>query len=224
MNLTVGPLPPAVYWRRRVIVAGALLLLIILIVYSCGGSGKPAATGQGATANGSNRPSPTPSVAHLPPVIGSSPGAVSSGSGSSAGSISAPPSTPASDVCSDTEIQLTTGFQPITGGNAPYQLILKIKNISGRTCKRDVGADPQELHIVQNGQTMWSSDYCQTEHGKPDVRTFGPSIEASFTIGWDGSIGPKCTNQTFASGSLQVVGKLDTKVSPAVNFTINGNK
>ena len=38
MNLTVGPLPPAVYWRRRALVAGVLVLLILVVAYSCGGS------------------------------------------------------------------------------------------------------------------------------------------------------------------------------------------
>jgi hypothetical protein len=220
MNLTVGPLPPAVYWRRRAIVAGALLLLIVLIAYSCGGSG-PARTGQHSTAGNSTSPSPTPSGPHVPPMIGGSPG---SGSPTSA-STNAPTSAAAgSETCTDAEIQVTVAFQPITGGTVPYQLILKVKNTSSRTCKRDVGADPQELHIVQNGQTQWSSDTCQTVHGQPDVRTFGAGIEASFTIGWDGSIGPKCTNGTIASGSMQVVGKLDTKVSPPAGFTINGGK
>jgi len=37
MNLTVGPLAPAVYWRRRAFVAGALLVVVLLLVYSCGG-------------------------------------------------------------------------------------------------------------------------------------------------------------------------------------------
>ena len=37
MRLTVGPLPPAVYWRRRAVVLGALLLVVIVLFVSCCG-------------------------------------------------------------------------------------------------------------------------------------------------------------------------------------------
>ena len=38
MRLTVGPLPPAVYWRRRAVVLGAGLLFLIVLLYSCTGT------------------------------------------------------------------------------------------------------------------------------------------------------------------------------------------
>ena len=50
MNLTVGPHPPAVYWRRRALVAGGLLLLILLVVWSCGGSSGSLVVGAGLDA------------------------------------------------------------------------------------------------------------------------------------------------------------------------------
>jgi hypothetical protein len=37
MRSTVGPLPPAVYWRRRALVLGVLLLIVIALFVSCGG-------------------------------------------------------------------------------------------------------------------------------------------------------------------------------------------
>jgi hypothetical protein len=120
-------------------------------------------------------------------------------------------------------MQLTPNGQKIVGGSFPYQFTLRIKNISDRTCKRDVGADPQELHIMQNGQALWSSDSCQTAHGQPDVRTFQPGIEAMFTIGWDGTVGTACNNnkQKAGPGTYQVVAKLDTKLSAPTNFTVS---
>ena len=39
MRLTVGPLPPAVYWRRRAVVLGAGLLFLIVLLYSCDAAG-----------------------------------------------------------------------------------------------------------------------------------------------------------------------------------------
>jgi hypothetical protein len=226
MNLTVGPLPPAVYWRRRAVVAGVLLVLVLLLTYACGGSSGSGAPGQPRANPGAQdstgtelRPrtgSPpdtdptTPSVAPAPAFSGAS---------GPSGSAVAPAAQ--SDVCADSEIQLTPSAKKIVGGTYPYQLTLRIKNISGRTCKRDVGADPQELHIIANGQPIWSSDTCQAVHGQPDVRSFQPGIEDAFVIGWDGTIGTACNNKTAATpGTYQIVGKLDTKLSDPVTFTV----
>jgi hypothetical protein len=224
MNLTVGPLPPAVYWRRRALVAGALLVLVLLVSYACGGSDGSNAAGQQPTGlSTTSAPDPSPSV--LSPIIGAGPG-----SGSPSGTASAPAGggpaggAPAAvDLCTDDDMQLTPVIRKITGGTYQYEITLTIKNISNRSCKRDVGADPQELHIVLNGQTIWSSDNCQDAHGQPDVRTFGPGIESRFTRGWDGSVGQACTNPTAAAaGTYQLVAKLDTEVSAPVTFTIPG--
>jgi hypothetical protein len=225
MNLTVGPLPPAVYWRRRALVAGALLVLVVLVSYACGGSDGSNAAGQQPTGASTNSPSPDPSPSGLSPIIGAGPASGSPSSTSSAPSGGAPDGgAPAAvDFCTDDDMQLTPAIRKITGGTYLYEMTLTIKNISTRSCKRDVGTDPQELHVVQNGQTVWSSDYCQYAHGQRDVRTFGPGIESQFTRGWDGTVGQGCTNTTAApAGTYQLVAKLDAKVSAPVTFTIPG--
>jgi len=222
MNLTVGPLPPAVYWRRRVLVLGAVLALVLLLVAMCGGSGhsNPAAVNPAATTT-STRPSPTPTTSVQPPIVGEPGGASSSASPPAAAPSSA---TARSDICSDAEIQLTPSIQKITGGTYPYQLQLDIKNISNRTCKRDDGANPQEMHIVNAaGQTVWSSDYCQSNPGS-NMASFDPNIVASFKLPWDGyAYGPNCAKGAkLGDGAYQLVAKLDTKVSAPVAFTIGG--
>jgi len=229
MNLTVGPHPPAVYWRRRALVAGGLLLLILLVVYSCGGS-----SGSGATnrASGATSPSPTPTTtpSELHPVIGASPTAADPGDDPSASASPAAqaPAGPAvadtaGEPCTDAEIQLTPSVQRITGGTYAYELNLKIRNASSRSCKRDVGSNPQELHVMQNGQTLWSSDSCQSGAGQNNLVTFGPGIEDSFKIGWDGSAGQSCSGgRPLPPGTYQIVAKLDSKVSSPVTFTIAG--
>jgi hypothetical protein len=124
-------------------------------------------------------------------------------------------------MCTDDEIQLTAKVTPVVGGAFPYQLGLVVKNISSRTCLRDLGPDPQEMHIVQNGQTLWSSDSCQRVHGQPDVRTIPPGAEDHFTMGWNGTIGLQCNNQQPAPpGTYQAIAKLDTKISTPVTFSI----
>jgi len=222
MNLTVGPLPPAVYWRRRVLVLGAVLALVLLLVAMCGGSGhsNPAAVNPAATTT-STRPSPTPTTSVQPPIVGE-PGGASPPAAAPSSATASP--TARSDICSDAEIQLTPSIQKITGGTYPYQLQLDIKNISNRTCKRDDGANPQEMHIVNAaGQTVWSSDYCQSNPGS-NMASFDPNIVASFKLPWDGyAYGPNCAKGAkLGDGAYQLVAKLDTKVSAPVAFTIGG--
>ncbi|PWU56344.1 hypothetical protein DLE60_26410, partial [Micromonospora globispora] len=87
MRLTVGPLPPAVYWRRRAVVLGAGLLFLIVLLYSCsdpgrntGGTAKP---GSSPTASASAL-KPVPSGSALTPQTGapsSTPGDTGGGQG-----------------------------------------------------------------------------------------------------------------------------------------------
>jgi hypothetical protein len=220
MNLTVGPLPPAVYWRRRALVLGAVLALVILLVSMCGGAnGAQTPNHPTAATSTSKSPSAAPTPSVQAPIVGA-PGAASGTPSTTPPSATAPASA-ASDICSDAEIQLTPSVQKINGGSYPYQLNLRIKNISARTCKRDVGSGPQEMHIVNaSGQTVWSSDNCQSATGS-DVRTFSPNIESAFQLGWDGNANaPGCRPTGALNGTYQLVAKLDTKVSAPVAFTI----
>ncbi|MBY8873171.1 hypothetical protein K7640_15150 [Micromonospora sp. PLK6-60] len=88
MRMTVGPLPPAVYWRRRAVVLGAGLLFLIVLLYSCQGS-DPGGTPEGRGtptpgATGTAAPDPTGSV--LTPQSGGPGGSGNSGdSGSNGG-------------------------------------------------------------------------------------------------------------------------------------------
>ena len=226
MNLTVGPLPPAVYWRRRAVVAGVLLVLVLLVTYACGGSSDSGTAGQQRSNNTPATGTPDPTISELRPQLGASRGTDPTGAPPTAAPPAGAPVSaagPQVDFCADTEIQLAPSVQRITGGSFAYQLTLKIKNASVRTCKRDVGADAQELHVVQNGQTVWSSDSCQKVHGQPDVRTFGPGIEDTFTIGWDGTVGSSCTGGSpLAAGTYQLAAKLDSKLSDLVPLTVGG--
>lgn len=246
MRLTVGPLPPAVYWRRRAVVLGAGLLFLIVLLYSCTGSSRnankngDAQPSAGATSSGAS-PEPTGSV--LTPQTGApargAPGGPDAGepSGGSAGdppggsgTTDTPPVAPVvpavdEGTCTDAEITVTPVAQPASVvRGAVVDLQLKIKNRSERTCSRDVGASVQELFIKSGAEKIWSSDTCGTAQGA-DVQSFTPGFERSYQVGWNGRDTTKCANGVAAgphppAGTYQVFARVGTKLSEPVKLTV----
>ncbi|MEU6078026.1 hypothetical protein [Micromonospora sp. NPDC047074] len=246
MRLTVGPLPPAVYWRRRAVVLGAGLLFLIVLLYSCtgsdrtGGRGGSAQPTPGATSSDAT-PEPTGSVL-TPGTGGPSPGAaggpgVTDPSGgattdpSGGATTDAPPApvVPAGDdgTCADAEITVTPVAQPASVvRGAVVDLHLKIKNRSERTCSRDVGADEQELYIKSGAEKVWSSDTCGTGKGS-DPQSFTPGFERSYQVGWNGRDSSRCANGVAAgphppAGTYQLFARVGTKHSEPVKLTVTG--
>ncbi|MEH1099735.1 hypothetical protein [Micromonospora sp. CPCC 205561] len=247
MRLTVGPLPPAVYWRRRAVVLGAGLLFLIVLLYSCTGSDRNQGRGDarpspGAPPSGAT-PEPTGSV--LTPQTGApspgaagGPGAGEPSDGPAAGGPAGGPaseSPPAAPVvpaagdgtCTDAEITVIPVVQPaaVVRG-AVTDLQLKIKNRSERTCSRDVGADEQELFIKSGAEKVWSSDTCGTGKGS-DPQSFTPGFERSYLVGWNGRDSSRCANGVAAGpnpppGTYQVFARVGTKLSEPVKLTVTG--
>jgi hypothetical protein len=241
MRLTVGPLPPAVYWRRRLAILGALLLVVVVFLYACsggdGGKNGGKGGGQNGTQSGSQparpgrtpSPSPGPSGSAPPsalPPLGSLPpeggepvdqGAASPGADGSLAPAGA------SGLCTDEEMVVTAVPQaPSVARGAYVNFTLKIKNNSNRTCTRDVGADAQELFLLDASKAkMWSSDACDAQHGG-DVRTFRPGIEAQFFVTWDGkATSSGCAGRPLpAAGRYQLVGRLSGKLSEPVPLEV----
>ena len=217
MRLTVGPLPPAVYWRRRALVLGVVLAVIALVAYSCDGSdgsnasprnaGTTTAAQQGGGAAATeSKGSPTPSASSRPPA----PSPLASDS-------------PDPNSCTDAELQVTPvpASRRLARG-ATTEIVLKIKNKSGRTCKRDVGADQQELYIVEKGgaEKIWSSDDCGGPRGTK-VQSFTPGFEVAYTATWNGRQSTNCKDQPLpAAGEYQLYGRLGTKRSGPVTLTL----
>jgi hypothetical protein len=225
MRLTVGPLPPAVYWRRRALILGAVLAVVLLIALSCSGesggnSGNRAKSGASGSPGGSasataasTAPSvlvptgPEPSV--TPPIYGTA------GDGTAAASSGGP--------CADAEIAVVPalGSQDVRQG-ASVDLYIKIKNISARTCVRDVGAQMQELYVQQGGTRQWSSDLCENRGSTADLVTFPPGHERSYSLTWPGKANAQgCANQQpLPKGTYQLFARVGTKISDPVTFTI----
>ena len=218
MKLTVGPLPAAVYWRRRGVVLGGLVVLVLISTSFCSTAGKSQSLQTtGTTASASPRPSTTQTL-FVP--TGEEPTATPSPS--PAPPPPGPAAPPASGPCTDAEVSVAASPASTTvKQGVPLKITLKIKNISTRTCARDLGADVQELYIQQGAGKIWSSDTCDQLHGTV-VRQLPPGIENAFYVNWDGkATAAGCDKRTWpAPGAYQVVGRLGGKVSEPVNLQI----
>ncbi|MBF5032186.1 MULTISPECIES: hypothetical protein [Micromonospora] len=256
MRLTVGPLPPAVYWRRRAVVLGAGLLFLIVLLYSCTGTDRnTGAPGTDPSPTGSAGAQPDPSGSVLTPQSGSpsptagdaggggannggtGPGGTGDGGGNTGGGGNDGGGTgnggatgqPVSDdgTCTDSELLVTPVAVPATAQRGTVvTLRLKVKNVSNRTCSRDVGADLQELYVKSGAEKIWSSDTCGTGKGS-DVQSFTPNFERSYELGWNGRLDNKCANglangEFAAIGAYQVFARVGTKISEPVKLTVTG--
>jgi hypothetical protein len=210
MRLTVGPLPAAVYWRRRAVVLVGLAMIVLVISYACGGP----SSGAGTTAtqpSGSAGPTPTPTTTLLRPEVPSP--TVASPSAFTL------PVAAQTGPCTDAEMEVTaTAAAPEVQRGQPLAVTIKIKNVSTRTCTRDIGADVQELRLNDAATTIWSSDDCGANHGH-DERSFDAGTEAVFTLTWmgrrsrggDGTV--VCEAPAPDAATYQLVARLDQKLS-----------
>lgn len=217
MRLVVGPLPASVYWRRRAVVLGGVALAVLMIVYSCNGSS--------GTASPEASPSATAS-AQAP-----SPAASEEGVVAPVGVASTIPSAPAvadPQVCTDDELRVTAAPEETKVAKGSGILIkLIIKNTSKRDCRRDVGADQQELYLVLGTERIWSSDHCDGPAGN-DLRTLPAGHERSYQAVWNGKSSTSCsateertpTGPVPAAGEYQLFGRLGTDLSDPVVLTL----
>jgi hypothetical protein len=246
MRLTVGPLPPAVYWRRRAVVLGALLLIVLVFYAACSGSGSGAdrdkAASPSAKPPASGGPSPNPTDTLLTPQTpdptagdeGSGDGADGGADGADGTQIGADdegnpvpaPQAPAgASPCADEEMAIRpVPAKTEVSQRTPVDIRLLIENTSDRACSRDVGADLQELRIVQGAQTIWSSDHCGPARGS-DVRVFSPGDDREYMVTWNGRSSTKCSGGVPAGaapapGQYQLLARLGTKHSSPVVLTL----
>jgi hypothetical protein len=232
------------------VVLGAVLLGVIVLFVSCsGGDGDNTKRGQSASSHtpipapGGTTPSDDPSFLPARPGGGGkslpAPNEIDSNQpnlGDDGGGTGATPSAntdgtntnvtaPNGDLCGDVEISVTPVPSATTVKRATEVSIkFKIKNISNRTCKRDVGADPQELYLDQGARKYWSSDTCSTTRSS-DVEPFTPGFEREYQATWNGRQSSKCTGALPAGpapppGAYELRARLGTKISEPVILTI----
>jgi hypothetical protein len=231
MRLTVGPLPPAVYWRRRAIVLGAVLLFVLVLTYSCAKSDPPATPRAANATGGPQNPAPSVVVRSSPSVTPSAGGGASPTAAASTDAAIDPTGEPSAGTdpgtCTDSEISVAAipGQDSVPSGTS-VQITLQVKNISERTCSRDLGSLQQELYVKAGAQKVWSSDTCGTARDS-DVRSLPPNIAHEYQVAWNGRDSSKCAGGVAsgpypAPGSYLVFGRLGSKLSEPAALSITG--
>jgi hypothetical protein len=231
MRLTVGPLPPAVYWRRRAIVLGAVLLFVLVLTYSCAKSDPPASPRAANATNVPQNPAPSavirPSPTAAPPATDGASATAAAGTGATKDPTGEPSAGTDPGTCTDSEISVAAipGQESVPSGTS-VQITLQIKNISERTCTRDLGSLQQELYVKAGAQKVWSSDTCGTGRDS-DVESLAPNIVHEYQVAWNGRDSTKCAGGVAsgpypAPGSYLVFGRLGSKLSEPAPLSITG--
>jgi hypothetical protein len=229
MKMTVGPLPPAVYWRRRAAV-GAVLIAILLGIATC------QAGGDSTTSTASrSTPTPTPSPTGSTPSAGTTPSAAPAPSRTAPTRAAAPapapapapqnaPATGGTPACADADLQLLASLERknVAYGSMP-KLHLTVRNTGSEACRRDVGANAQELLVMDGTRRLWSSDDCQPLRGT-SVRTLQPGEKRVYTVTWSGkdsTPGCKAARTRVSPGTYHLMARLDSLASERVSFRIS---
>lgn len=215
MRLVVGPLPAGVYWKRRAMVLGGLVLAVLIVTYSC------------TTAAQTVDPKAAKTPTHSPiATVSPSPQGIV---GVQDFSSSPTPPPVADGACTDADLKISVAPAKTTMAQGTEIIIrLLIKNISNRTCTRDIGPDPQEVRIVLGTEKLWSSDDCGGPTTGSDVKTFTPNLERSFETLWNGHTSVSCsptqkrtpTGPTPSAGEYQLIGRVGTDLSEPLTIKI----
>jgi hypothetical protein len=217
MRLTVGPLPAGVYWRRRAVVFVGVAMVVLVVSYACGGPDVSKAGSAPTAPATSTAPVQHPSTVQTPAASKTTPPTPTAFSLPLAG---------ATGPCTDGELSLVaTAANTVVRAGTPVDVTIRIKNVSSRTCSRDVGADMQELRLMDKDIVVWSSDDCSPRTGS-DVRSIGPDKELSFTLSWAGSRSRtgagavNCSAPSPQPATYQLVARLDRKLSDPFDLRI----
>jgi hypothetical protein len=126
-------------------------------------------------------------------------------------------------MCTDDQLDLTAKMQSRTVeyGTMP-KLQLVVRNTGDVACRRDLGANEQELRVMDGTRRVWSSDDCQPLRGS-SVWTLAPGAKRTYTLTWSGKDStPGCTEvrKRVEPGDYDVVARLSELMSERVTFTI----
>lgn len=239
MRLTVGPLPPAVYWRRRAIVLGAVLVALFLVAQACMSASASSEGRSGGEAPPSGTPPPVAGQSSAPPEspAGSPPAGQPVGQpDDEPGGEDDPepvdpaeaPDPPAEGGCADQDMLITAVADPdsFSQGDAA-RFTIRIRNDSAESCRRDIGGDRRELYLRRGSgaSKVWSSRECGAPTGT-DVLELPPAFEREHYLVWNGRASDSCDDAGEAAGELvpageyELVARLGTAYSDPLPVTI----
>lgn len=208
----VGPEEPVVYWRRRLMLGlAALVTLIVLIRTFTGGDDTVQAAASAAPTEGAVVATPIPSVVAASPTP----------------SILQPTAQPAVPAvaegeCSDadTSVRVEVDRETTVVGEGVH-INMIVKNISAKTCKRDVGSGANEVTVISGPALIWSTDHCNPNTDK-DLVELAPGQEWNVKVVWIGkqtSTGCKVTNMADP-GAYWAHGRNSSLNSDGVKFVV----
>jgi len=208
----VGPEEPQVYWRRRVMLAVVALITLVIIVRSLTGGGDTAAavaTSTPAATQPAATPAPSLEVASPTPETIQP---------------TADPTVPpvGEGECSDadTSIRVLVDRETTAVGEGVHIKMI-VKNISDKTCKRDVGSGANEVTVISGPALIWSTDHCNASTDKNLVE-LTPGQEWNVKVVWIGKQTAKgCKVRNMAEpGAYWAHGRNASLNSDGVRFVV----
>ena len=208
----VGPEEPQVYWRRRLMFGLAALVTLIVLVRSFTGSGDlaPVAASVAPTAEAAVA-TPIPSVLAASPTP----------------DILQPTAQPivpvvAEGECSDADTSVRVEVdRKTTAVGEGVHIKMVVKNISTKTCKRDVGSGANEVTVISGPALIWSTDHCNPNTDK-DLVELAPGQEWSVKVVWIGKQTAKgCKVRNLAKpGAYWAHGRNASLNSDGIKFVV----
>ena len=201
-----------VYWRRRLMLGLAALVTLIVLVrtFTGGNDAVPVATSASPSSE-ALAASPIPSIAAASP----SPTILQP---------TAQPAVPAvaEGECSDADTSIRVEVdRETTGVGEGVHINMVVKNISTKTCKRDVGSGANEVTVISGPALIWSTDHCNPNTDK-DLVELAPGQEWNVKVVWIGkqtSTGCKVTNMA-EPGAYWAHGRNSSLNSDGVKFVV----
>lgn len=212
----VGPEEPQVYWRRRLMLGLAALVTLIAIVRSFTGGDEPAPAAASAA--------PTAEVIAAAPESTPDPSVVVASPTPSMLQPTAQPTVQAvaEGECldADTSVRVEVDRETTAVGEGVH-INMIVKNISSKTCKRDVGSGANEVTVISGPALIWSTDHCNPNTDK-DLVELAPGQEWNVKVVWIGkqtATGCKVTNLA-EPGAYWAHGRNASLNSDGVKFVV----
>ena len=146
----VGPEEPVVYWRRRLMIALAALFTLFVLFRSLTGGDDPVPAAALA--------SPSAEAVVTAPEVSPASSEIPATPAPTILQPTAQPVTPAvaDGECSDADTSIRVEIdRETTAVGEGIHINMFVKNISAKTCKRDVGSGANEVTVISGPALIW---------------------------------------------------------------------